>query len=80
MVWLALVLATVFSWATSTGHGDIGLRNTAIIAVALFKARFVALDFMEVRTAPIALRFFVEAWAMVVAGILIAMVANQNLS
>ncbi len=71
-VWALLVLATVLSWIAGTGDGEAGLRNMAVIAIALLKARFVALDFMEVRSAPLALRLFVESWALAVGGVLIA--------
>jgi hypothetical protein len=74
-IWGVLVLATVLSWIAGTGHGDAGLRNAAVIAIALIKARFVALDFMEARSAPLAPRLFIEAWVLVLGAMLIAITA-----
>ena len=65
-VWLGLMAATVASWAT--GHRaslDSGLVSAIVIGVAFIKVRFVGLDFMELRTAPLPLRIAFEIWLLV---------------
>ena len=75
-VWALLILATVLSW--QLGHGP-GFGNhperatVAVMLIAYLKVRFVFLDFMELRTAPLALRLTFEAWAALVCGTIIAL-------
>jgi len=45
----------------------------AVVLIAYLKVRLVFLDFMELRTAPLALRLSVEAWATLVCGAVIAL-------
>lgn len=76
LVWLLLVLATGLSW--QFGHGlGFGDRHhyatTAVLAIAFVKVRFVLLDFMELRTAPLPLRLVFEAWAVVACATLIGL-------
>lgn len=74
LVWLGLVLATGLSWQFGHGFGfgdNTRFATTAIIAISFLKVRFIMLDFMEVRTAPRALRITLEAWSALVCGILI---------
>lgn len=75
VIWLLLVLATLLSWSAGTGVGHLSARAAGVVAiiVAFVKARFVALDFMEVRSAPLALRLFVEAWIVLVGGALVVL-------
>lgn len=75
-IWLVLILATGLSWAAVHGWGaHLGARGVTalVIAVAFFKARLIMLDFMELREAPVPFRLFVELWAVVVCGALIAL-------
>lgn len=65
-VWAVLVVATLASWSVGGG-------NAAVVAVAFVKARLVGLDFMELRTAPVALRVLFEGWVVVTGGVLIAL-------
>jgi hypothetical protein len=67
---LVLSAATLISWGL--GHG-IGSRaaGIAVIAIAFTKIRYVILDFMELRTAPLAMRIAVEVWCVVVCSTLI---------
>ncbi len=60
------------------GH-DVGLRDSrsaasAIVLIAFIKARFIILDFMELRHAPRGLRFTAEGWVVGMAAILITLV------
>ena len=73
LIWLLLVAATAVSW--SMGHG-IGLHTlhaagAAIIFVAFVKVRFVILDFMEIRHAPLTMRIAGESWVAVICTVLI---------
>lgn len=74
VVWLILVGVTVLSW--EAGHGmisNLDLARAAVIGVAFFKVRYVILDFMEIRHAPVAMRLVGEIWALVVCTALIGL-------
>lgn len=76
LVWLLLMLATLMSW--HLGHdaapgAQRGRASVAILIIALVKARFVFLEFMELRGAPLPLRLAFEAWAALVCVALIAL-------
>ena len=73
-VWLVLVGVTVLAW--EAGHGlvdDLALARAAVIGVAFFKVRYVILDFMEIRHAPVAMRMVGELWAVLVCATLIGL-------
>jgi hypothetical protein len=73
-VWLGLLAATVVSW--EFGHASFGDPRNAgvvILAIAFLKVRFVILDFMELRHAPLGMRLAGEAWAICVGSVLIAL-------
>jgi hypothetical protein len=61
----------------TVGHGSSVLGEgasiiwTQVIVLAFIKVRWVMLDFMELRTAPLRLRALYEGWAIVVAAFLI---------
>jgi hypothetical protein len=67
-VWFVLIAATAVSWVLGTDHGIDNHRvaSTAILTVAFMKVRFVGLDFMELRDAPLVLRRVFEAYCAVV--------------
>jgi hypothetical protein len=70
-VWLGLVVATLVSWRLGADHsssGDAGraAATTGVLVLAFGKVRFVGLDFMELRRAPLALRLIFEAWVLIV--------------
>jgi hypothetical protein len=74
LVWLILVGVTALSW--EAGHGalsDLDLARAAVIGVAFFKVRYVILDFMEIRHAPVAMRMVGEIWAVSVCAVLIGL-------
>ena len=76
MVWGLLILATGLSWQFGHGFGfgdQYQYASAAILVITFIKIRFVFLDFMEVRNAPVALRIAFEAWAVVVCAILIGL-------
>jgi hypothetical protein len=75
-VWVGLVLATVVAWQLSLEYAFDGataraMTTAAILAVALVKARYVGLDFMELRHAPRVLRMIFNAWIFGVYGVLV---------
>jgi hypothetical protein len=81
LVWLGLVLATGVSWqfGHSLGFGDnYRYATVAVILISFIKVRFIVLDFMEVRAAPIALRLTLETWSVVVCTTLIFLYLNPR--
>lgn len=69
LVWLFLIAATGMSWefGHGMGFGDNHQAATiAIMIVSFLKVRFVVLDFMEVRHAPVVLRIVFESWIVIV--------------
>jgi len=71
-VWLDLVVLTcVTTWGLST---DVFLPVVAVVGnfvIAAVKVRYVMLDFMELRDAPIPVRVAFEAWPVAVAAIIL---------
>ncbi len=75
LVWLGLLAATAFSWAFGQESFFADPRNAGVVilAIAFLKIRFVMLDFMELRHAPLGMRAAGEAWAIGIGGVLIAL-------
>jgi hypothetical protein len=75
LVWLGLILATALSWEMGHGMGfrDARLAGAAIIVVAFVKVRYVILDFMELRHAPVLMRAVAEVWAAAVCAVLVGL-------
>jgi heme/copper-type cytochrome/quinol oxidase subunit 4 len=72
MVWLGLmVLTCVTTWGLSKDVFSPAVAAVGIFVIAAVKVRFVMLDFMELRTAPIPVRVVFEAWPVLVAGAVI---------
>ncbi len=68
--------ATLVSWGfghEGFGHGEVDPRpaGIAVIIIAFVKIRYVILDFMELRTAPLGMRVAAEAWCIVVCSTLV---------
>lgn len=76
-IWLILLAVTLFSWQMGHGAARFGprLSGAAILVAAFVKARFVLLDFMELRNAPLLLRAVIEVWAFVMCTVLIVLLA-----
>ena len=72
-VWLLLVAATWFSSSSAHGAADHPLATRAVLVVAFVKARFVGLEFMELRAAPLPLRAIFEAWVVLACTALLAL-------
>ncbi len=78
LVWFLLVAATAISWEMGHGVGfkDLHHASTAIIVIAFIKVRYVILDFMEIRHAPIWMRAVGVAWVVVVCTVLVVLYWN----
>lgn len=70
VVWLLLVAATVVSWAVGEDHGVGSGIGVVVLAIAAVKIRFVGLEFMELRRAPLVLRAIFEAYCVVLWSVL----------
>ena len=70
-VWLLLVAATLFSWQSSAAGQDPRLASSAVLIIAFIKARFVGLEFMELRHAPVPLRLLFEGWIVAICATLL---------
>lgn len=65
IIWLVLIVATATSWwlgTSDTTNNDHHVATITLMLLTFFKARLVLMHFMEVRTAPIILRTFANAW------------------
>jgi hypothetical protein len=64
LIWALLIAATLASWWL--GHGIVAsaapVAGPAILSIAFIKVRFVVLEFMEVRAAPVWLRLALQGW------------------
>lgn len=70
-VWLLLMAATVAGYAIGEDRPfglSPGQASVTVLALALVKIRFIVRYFMEIRHAPLPLKFAFDAW-IVVAGI-----------
>jgi hypothetical protein len=73
LVWLALIAVTMMSWALGAEHGIGSGVAVVVLAFALIKVRFVGLDFMELRGAPLILRGIFEAYCVALWSVLAGM-------
>ncbi len=73
-LWLLLLVITAASaWLGGTQTvRDERYVGAAIVALAFVKIRFVMLDFMEIRRAPLAMRLACETWVIVLCATLIS--------
>jgi len=73
--WLVLVGATAVSFLSwlDTGLGNQRLAGSAVLVIAFFKARLIALKFMELADAVLPLRLLFEAWVIVAAAVLLVL-------
>jgi hypothetical protein len=73
VVWAALVGATLVSWGVGSEHGTGSLIAVVVLGVAMIKVRFVGLDFMELRHAPLVLRAAFECYCIALGCVLTGM-------
>lgn len=77
-VFAGLVLITAIAFWLTVGHGAASLNEaqsivwTEVIFLAYLKVRWILLDFMELRSAPIKLRLLFEFFAVALAAGLIS--------
>lgn len=76
-VFVGLVLATALSWWLGEGAATRGQHLStaaalAVLALSAFKGALIALDYMDLRTAPALWRRVVVGWLVVVLGLLLA--------
>ena len=78
LILFVLAGATLLSWGMGhgAGFGDIRNASTSIIVLALIKIRYVILEFMELRHAPLLVRIVAEAWVAVVCLALVVLYWN----
>lgn len=70
---MAMLFAVTFvSWRLGNIGGN-KIGTAVIILIAGFKIRYVMLDFMAVRAAPLVLRLFCDVWIAAVATVIIAL-------
>jgi hypothetical protein len=77
LVWLGLLAATALTWAlgeSGLAGGAAGWPILVVLLLALAKGLAIALDFMELREAPVLWRGFVLGWlaAVVLVIVLVA--------
>lgn len=75
---ILLIAATSLSWWLGAGFSngiavDYRYISTTLLLIAFVKVRFVIRHFMEVCTAPLALRMISDAWVIGVCGAIIAL-------
>ena len=71
MVWVGLMAATcVTTWGLSKDWFSPAVAVVGIFLIAALKVRYVMLDFMELRHAPIR-RVAFESWPLVVAALIL---------
>jgi len=71
-VWLGLmVLTCVTTWGLSKDLFSPAVAVVGIFVIAAVKVRYVMLDFMELRHAPIPVRVAFEAWPVAVTAMIL---------
>jgi hypothetical protein len=77
-VWLALMLATLFSWWTAAGRpfetSAAQVGAAVALAVGFGKVWLIGMHFMELREAPLGLRRAFDGWTVVVGGLVVSLV------
>lgn len=76
LVWLGLVLATVVSFLLGTDHGLSGEQAHKVgvcilLAIAFVKVRFIGMEFMELRDAPLVLKGVFYFWLLATGGMVL---------
>ena len=72
IVWAELMLATCAStWLLSKNSVTPEVATVAIMLIAAVKVRLVISHFMEVRRAPVALRFVCDGWLLAVTALIL---------
>jgi hypothetical protein len=73
VVWAVLMAATcVSTWMLSRDAFTPVIATDAVFVIATVKVRYVILDFMELRHAPLVVRVAFEAWPLLVTSLVLA--------
>ena len=72
-IWFLLVVVTVFSLESAVLSADRQIAATCVLVLAVFKARMIGIEFMELSTAPMPLRVAFEGWVVAVCAILLTL-------
>lgn len=79
-IFVGLALLTALSWSVAERGGRPGEPSTAdaitvalVVSIAAVKLHLVAMHFMELRDAPVALRLLFDAWTVIVWGVIIGL-------
>jgi heme/copper-type cytochrome/quinol oxidase subunit 4 len=73
-VWVGLMALTgVTTWGLSTDLFSPAVAVVGIFLIAALKVRYVMLDFMELRHAPVAVRIAFEAWPVAVVAVILSL-------
>jgi heme/copper-type cytochrome/quinol oxidase subunit 4 len=73
-VWLTLIMLTaVTTWGLSKDLFSPAVAVIGTFVIAAVKVRFVMLDFMELRHAPVRVQAFFEGWIVVVVTIILGL-------
>lgn len=76
-IFAALVALTAIGYWLTVGRGGAGLHEphtiiwAQVILLACVKVRWILLDFMELRTAPMKLRLLFEVWVVALGAALV---------
>ncbi len=71
-VWLGLMVLTVLTtWVLSKELVSPAATVTGTFVIAAVKVRFVMLDFMELRGAPVGVRMVFQGWSAVVTALIL---------
>lgn len=75
LVWVLLLALTFGSFLVGVeqGAGYASVGAVIIVGIAMFKVRLIGLHFMDVRSAPLALRALFEGYVLVVFLVLVAL-------
>ncbi len=72
MVWLVLMLLTVITtWGLSKDVVTPAVAVAGVFLIAAVKARFIVLDFMELRSAPASVRVAFQIWIVAVTTVIL---------
>ena len=77
IVWALLMLATALSWWLGLDHRLFNstkvVTASAIMVIAFAKVYLVGMYFMDLRTAPGALRFVFSAWTLLTCAVVVGL-------
>jgi heme/copper-type cytochrome/quinol oxidase subunit 4 len=82
LVWVFLIVITCASWEITRGlelFGDHRFVTSIVLLIAFIKTRFVLLDFMELKHAPLLGRLFAELWCGAILMLLLVLYWTSDL-